>query len=281
MNPFVLEQLETRRLLAFALEAIPDFNFDDRRDIDDWGAYDLARYAAKPNAENTGPRNRAALVERPAGTWTISQPGVYSNFRLRGQIVITANNVTLRDFEIYDPSTTGAAIKFSSNDLVGGVVEFGEIHGGTATNGVSGSNYHARRLHIHHMRSDCFRVKVNVTIEACYLHDFGIGEDSHGDGVQMYPTGAGSGNIRILGNTMDARGANAALFQVNGGWFIAANFFDGGNYTIQCGGEVGNIFIDNVFGRSSKYGPIRVGSGDRDLLTWENNRDTAGQLLEL
>jgi hypothetical protein len=124
------------------------------------------------------------------------------------------------------------------------------------------------------MQSDAFRVKVNVTIEGCYVHDYGLGPESHGDGVQMYPTDGG--NMRIIGNTFDARGTNSALFQVNGGWHIEGNYFAGGNYTIQCGGEVGNKFINNVWAGSgprgtSKYGPIRVGSGDKALLTWTGN----------
>jgi hypothetical protein len=251
-----------------SLDVMVDLTGDGRVTIDDWGAYDYARAVPAPSASTTGPTG--PLTDRGSGTWTISQPGVYENFRIDGgQIVITVNNVTLRNFEIVRPSTTGAAIKFSSTDLTGGIIEDGSIHGGSATNGVSGSGYIARRLHIYDMRSDAFRVKKNVIIEGCYVHDLGQGPESHGDGVQMYPTDGG--NIRILGNNIDVSGANAALFQVNGGWFIAANTFAGGNYTVQCGGEVGNVFAGNRFGGSPKYGPIRVGSGDEELLTWVDN----------
>jgi hypothetical protein len=119
------------------------------------------------------------------------------------------------------------------------------------------------------MQSDAFRVRVNVTIEGSYIHHLALGDGAHGDGVQMYPTDGG--NITILNNTFDATNANAALFQVNGGWHIEGNYFNGGNYTIQCGGEVRNVFLNNTFGRDAQFGPIRVGSGDKQLLTWEGN----------
>jgi hypothetical protein len=223
-----------------------------------------------PDATNTGPTNRN-ILKVMTNSVTITQDGaVLENFHMKGgTITVAANNVTIRNFIMENPGTTGAAIKMYNSDVKGAVIQDGEIFGGTATNGVSGSNYTARRLHIYNMRSDCFRVKENVTIEGCYLHDFGQGPESHGDGVQMYPTDGG--NMRIIGNRIDARGANAALFQVNGGWHIEGNYFNGGNYTIQCGGEAGNKFINNTFGRDSKYGPIRVGSGSRSLLTWTGN----------
>jgi hypothetical protein len=228
-----------------------------------------------PDASNTGPTNRSILEVR--GAFNVTQEGaVIENFIVRdgGQIVISANNVTLRNFVIENPQTTGAAIKFASNDVTGGLIENGEIFGGIATNAVSGSNYTARRLHIHHMQADAFRVKSNVTIEASYIHDIGIHPDSHGDGVQMYPTDGG--NMRIIGNTIDARNGNAALFQVDNGWHVEGNYFAGGNYTLYVSGQVENKFINNTFAGSgpvgtSKYGPVRVGAGDASLMTWTGN----------
>ena len=203
---------------------------------------------------------------------TITQEGaVVENFILRGgTILIKANNVTIRNFIIENPITTGAAIRFESNDVTGGLIEYGEIYGGSATNGVSGSNYTARRLHIHHMQSDCFRVKVNVTIEGCYLHDFGMGENSHGDGVQMYPTDGG--NMRIIGNYIDARGGNAALFQVEGGWHIEGNYLTGGNFTIYATGAPDQVILNNTWGKDYKYGTLYIGRGDKSLFTWSGNK---------
>ena len=234
-----------------------------------------------PDASTTGPSNPAILAP-VLNSFSITQNGaVVENFRLiQGTITIAANNVTIRNFIIENPTGLGAAIRIASSDYTGTLVEDGEIFGGTATNGVSGSNYTARRLHIHHMASDAFRVTRNVLIEGCYVHDIGLAPESHGDGVQMFPTDGG--NIAILNNHIDARGANSALFQVNGGWRVGGNYFNGGNYTIQAGGEVGTKFINNTFGRAAKYGIIRVGSGDKDLLQWWGNvwADT-GQLIFL
>lgn len=249
-----------------------------RPNIDHYGNIDF--HFGKSLDDVTGPYDEKALVNRGGGTWTIQAPGTYENFRITGGlIVITANNVKLRNFEIINPPGLGAAIKFSSNDLTGGLIEYGEISGGTATNAIAGSNYTARRLNIHQMAADCLRVKVNVTLEESWLHDFGNAPDAHGDGVQMYPTTGG--NMTIRHNYIDAGGANAALFQVNGGWTVSDNVFGGGNYTIQCGGEVGNRFTNNIFQKNAKYGPIRVGSGDEDLLTWSNNTFADGTAITL
>jgi hypothetical protein len=259
-----VEPLEPRRLCALV-----DINVDGRIDGDDYAIHDFT-VGVLPRAGTTGPSNRALLKTRRESI-TITQAGtVLENFHLKGgTITIAANNVTIRNFIVDKPLTTGAAIKFVNNDITGGLIENGTIFGGTATNAVAGSNFTARRLHVYQMRADCFRVKKNVTIESCYLHDFGQGEQSHGDGVQMYPTDGG--NIRILRNRIDARGANAALFQVNGGWHIEGNHFRGGNYTIQCGGEPKNVFRNNLWSKDAKYGPIRVGSGERNLLKWSGN----------
>ena len=223
-----------------------------------------------PDASNTGPTNRSILEVR--GAFNVTQEGaVIENFIVKsgGQIIISANNVTLRNFVIENPQTDGAAIKIANGDITGAVIEDGEIFGGRASNGVSGSNYTARRLHIYNMLADAFRVRVNVVIEGCYVHDISLGEDAHGDGVQMYPTDGG--NIVIRNNSFDARDANSALFQVDGGWLVENNYFNGGNYTIYCTGQIENIFRNNTFGRDAQYGPVRVGAGDRDLMTWEGN----------
>jgi hypothetical protein len=214
----------------------------------------------------------------PVGSFTVTQNGaVIENLYVTGRIDISAHNVTIRNFVV--EAGNSVAIRVTSGFL-GTVIEDGEIFGPSSTNGVSGSNYIARRLHVHHMGSDAFRVTRNVIIEGCYVHDYGIGPESHGDGVQMFPTDGG--NITILNNHFDARNANSALFQVNNGWQIGGNYFNGGNYTIQAGGELGNKFVNNTFGRAFKYGPIRVGSGEADLLVWVANKwaDT-GLPLEL
>ena len=166
--------------------------------------------------------------------------------------------------------TVSAAIKFANNSITGGLVENGEIFGGTATNAVSGSYFTARRLHIYNMQSDCFRVKNQATIEYCYMHDFGLSPNSHGDGVQMYPTD-GSGHI-IRFNHIDARNANAALFQVDNGWHIEGNYLRGGNYTIYCEGIPENKFINNTWAKDYKYGPLYIGRGEKSALTWSGNK---------
>jgi hypothetical protein len=255
-----------------------DLNFDGKINIDDYGIVD-GQYG-KSILDFVGPSN-PSLLTNVSGSISTTQDGqVIENVRLLGGTVfINHHNVTLRNFVSQNPQTTGAAIKFASNDLTGGLIEDGEIFGGNASNGPSGSGYTARRLHIHHMQADAFRVKKDVTIEDCYVHDIGQHPDAHGDGVQMFPTDGG--NMRIVGNTFDARGANAALFQVDNGWTVERNSFDGGNFTIQASGHANNFFRNNVFGPHAQFGPIRIGNGDgADLGAWNYNIDWDGDLIQ-
>ena len=227
---------------------------------------------ARPDEHSTGFKRGMKL--KPSGSIKVNTAGaVVEGLDVYGRIIVEAPNVTIRNCRIV-PFSGNVGIKITglARDTL---IEDCEITGPKSSNGISGSNYTARRLHIHHMGADAFRVVRNVTIEGCYVHDIGMHPDAHGDVVQMYPTDGG--NMRIIGNHFDARGANAALFQVDNGWHVEGNFFNGGNYTIQCQGVVENVFKDNVFGRDAKYGPVRVGSGDPAALTWQNNRFIDGK----
>ena len=223
-----------------------------------------------PNESTTGPERNLKL--RQCESLKVSAENtIVEGLDVAGRILVTAPNVTIRNCRI-TAGAGGVAIKISPN-VAGTVIEDCEITGPESSNGVSGSDYTARRLHIHHMGSDAFRVTRNVTIERCYVHDVGILPKSHGDIVQMYPTDGG--NISILSNHFDARGGYAALFQVEGGWRVEGNYLNGGNYTVQCEGAAENKFIGNTFGPDAKYGPIRVGRGDAEMLVWEANLNGA------
>ena len=229
-----------------------------------------------PDESTTGPKKGIEL--RPSGSVDARVAGmVIEGLDIRGRILVEAPDVVIRNCRIVAPAE-GVGIKITGSGPRT-LIEDCEITGPDSTNGISGSNYTARRLHIHHMGADAFRVVTNVTIESCYIHDLGLAPKSHGDGVQMYPTTGG--NMRIVGNHIDARGANAALFEVNNGWQVEKNYFNGGNYTIQCEGIAENVFRDNVFGPDAKYGPIRVGSGDSLSLTWENNHYSNGRAVPI
>jgi len=244
-----------------------DANLDGLVTDDDYSVIDAALGGQLPRGpHNTGPTDRSRLVVRDP--FTVRQDGaVIENVHvIGGKIEIQANNVTIRNF-IIEANVT-VAIKIHGG-YTGTVIEDGEITGPETTNGITGSNYTARRLHVHHMGADAFRVARNVTIEDCYVHDVGIKPESHGDIVQMFPLDGT--NIVIRGNHFDARGANAALFQVENGWLVENNYLNGGNYSVFGSGQAVNTYINNIFGRDFRYGAIRIGSGDEALLNWQGN----------
>jgi hypothetical protein len=228
--------------------------------------------ATFPDETSTGP-SRAIDLRKSEGIKVVEANAVVEGLEVSGRILVTAPNVIIRNCRI-TASAGEVAVKIAPN-IIGTVIEDCEITGHESSNGVSGSNYVARRLHIHHMGSDAFRVMRNVTIERCYVHDVGILPKSHGDIVQMYPPDGG--NITILENHFDARGGNAALFQVQGGWRVEGNYLNGGNYTVQCEGAAENKFLGNTFGPDAKYGPIRVGRGEPQALLWDKNVDAQGR----
>ena len=294
----MIERLEPRRFLSgadtngdflvtfedyFAVEhhmSAGDVNRDGRWNIDDYGIIDGERDHRIPDSQNTGARDPSPATHRLlTGKITLNRTGVFERFILTdGWIQVDAPGVTIRDFVIENSTGPGNAITFAS-DASGGLVEYGTIWGGTSGNAVKISNGTLRRLHVHSMPADAFRIRHNVTIESSYVHDIGQHPDAHGDVVQMYPVDGGGHVIR--GNRFDARGGNAALFQVDNGWLVEGNWLGGGNYTVYASGHVGNVFRDNVFLPTAQYGPVRIGAGDESLIVWENNvwADTGEEIL--
>jgi hypothetical protein len=177
------------------------------------------------------------------------------------QSVYWSHNVTIRNFR-----ADGVKIY---KGWTGTLIEDGEVGPTTAGIAINGAYYTARRLNIHDIPGDAFRVGQDTTIEGCYVHNMTPAPLAHADAVQCIDTTAR--NITITGNYFDVRGANSAIFGTYMGWLIQGNYMNGGNYTIQTNGDASVQFIGNTFGRDAQYGIVRVGSGDRAALTWINN----------
>jgi hypothetical protein len=256
-----------------------DFNDDRSVDIDDLAIIDFTAGRAHSIFDIVGPKGDRSEFTTYSGKITLDTDGaVLENFVLTGGaawIEVAADNVTIRNFIIHGGWHQGSAIGSESNDFQNLVVQDGEIYGGEYGTAVKISNGVAERLYLHDLQADAFRVKSNAIIRNNYAHDIGLGDGSHGDVVQMFPTDGGDNTV--IGNYFDATGANACLFQVDNGWRVEGNFFAGGNYAVQCEGTADNLFLRNTwkFG-SYQYGPVTVGSGDRDLLVWQGNVATTG-----
>jgi hypothetical protein len=218
-------------------------------------------YPATP--AEIGPSNPAAL--QPSGSITVtSGTRVIENVLITdGQITIYGGtNITIRNFKIVNPGYWGILVDGGSNV----VIEDGEIYGGVS-DGISGSNYTARRVYIHNMGADAFKAMGDCRIERCYAVDLGESVGAHSDGVQG-PWAAGTyGPVQIVNNNFLLDNLdNACDFACD---YLPAvltegNRFNGGSYSVYCSSN--HTVINNVFGRGYSYNIRTDGCG-----TWSGN----------
>lgn len=207
-----------------------------------------------PDATNTGVPAGVSLTS--SGSITVTQDGaVVQNMLVNGQIVVRANNVTIKDTRII--SGDYYPIDYSASGLL---VQDSEIIGtsGDVTAGMSFSDYTARRVEITGT-SDGFKADANVLIEDCYVHGLYVSASSHNDGVQT----TGGSNVRLNHNTFklgDQDGINAIVQfgtegSQNSNWTITNNLLDGGGWMFNNGNDVpGSTVTNNRFTHRYGYG---------------------------
>jgi hypothetical protein len=192
---------------------------------------------------------------------------------ITGEVIINANNVTLRNFRINATSWYGINVSGS-----GVVIEDGEIFNMLSA-GILGGGYTARRLHIHDSEGDAIKAGGSVLVEYCFIEKLGRKPDSHADGNQT----RGGSNITFRYNNiwMPVPGssnypgspykanANFMLQQNINNFVIESNWLNGGNYTIYCPDGGGVYIRNNRFGRDYQYGVITGNCAERSGNVWE------------
>jgi hypothetical protein len=188
---------------------------------------------------------------------------------INGQIIIKANNVTIRNTRI----TSGAYYPVDYRDpYTGLVVEDTEIIGTSVnvTAALSFRGYTARRVNVHGS-ADGLKVDANVTIEDSYIHDLATNSTTHNDGFQT----TGGSNVTLRHNTCKLSTmptANACIqvgteWASNSNWLVANNLFDGGGWTINArAGNTDMTVTNNRFTRNASYG-----TGGIPGSTWTGN----------
>jgi len=218
-------------------------------------------YAFPTSPAEIGPTNAAVL--RESGSIEVSSSNtLIENVHVNGYIHIRdgASNVTIRNFKITGDTYWGIYIREDSSTNI--VIEDGEIDGqNIADDGISGSNFVARRIYIHNMAGDGFKAFGNVLIERCYVTNVGQGEGAHGDGVQG-PWSAGTyEEVRILNSNflLNSGSLTACIFtgEYLSHVLVQGNRLSGGSYTVYC--SPNHTVVNNVFGRDDAYG-IRTGT---------------------
>lgn len=207
-----------------------------------------------------------------SGSITVTTNGaVIQGLNISGQVVVSANNVTIRNCRI--TSSDYYPIDYSGTGLL---VEDTEIIGlsYTVTCGIGFDNYTARRVFVTGT-ADGFKANSNVLIEDCYVHTLAIGPETHNDGTQA----TGGDSVTLRHNTYklgDQSGVSAVLQLGNEGgnnsnWLIENNLMDGGGWTINANSEDSSKspncrILNNRFTRRAGYGVGWVAG-----CTWSGN----------
>lgn len=218
------------------------------------------------DATTTGVPAEVDLI--PSEGIRVTEPGtVIDGLLVRGEIVVSANDVTIRntlvesDTRLYPihitEGVTGTMIDHVEVDNQGSTGKGIHFSGGSGT--VRYSNIHSAE--------DGIRIQANnVTIEFSYIHDLARTETSHNDAIQI----RSGDNITIRGNNLQAFNPTSndpmnAAIQIGSlvgddqisNLLVVDNLMNGGNVTVNGGGrgEIESaVFRDNRFGRDFRYG---------------------------
>lgn len=220
--------------------------------------------AGYPDETNTGVPVGTSLTS--SGSFTVTTNGaVIDSLNVTGQIVVRANNVTIRRTRI----TSGDYYPIDyTGSHTGLLVEDCEILGTSynVTAGLSFNNYTARRVFVTGC-ADGFKADANALIEDCYVDGLAIGPSTHNDGVQA----TGGSNVTLRHNTFklgDEPGVSAVVqlgneWDTNSNWLIENNLIDGGGWSINASSDPadnpGAQVINNRFTRRAGYGAGGIG----------------------
>jgi hypothetical protein len=232
-----------------------------------------------PDATTTGPDPAIELT--PSESIEVDEDGtVVENLHVTGGIVVTANDVTIRNVLVdanerygilVDPETSGTVIE--DVRIVGGLAE------GACNIGIVYGHFAARRVDISGC-SDGIRAGSNTVLEDSWIHDMRDLPDDHSDGVQAI----GGTNIVLRGNNIEMdRGMTSAMILHGhlGGDLrdvvVEGNLLAGGGYSLNIKertAAVENVIVrDNVWVRDSyNFGPQQGDAlADPAITTWERN----------
>ena len=231
-----------------------------------------------PDATNTGVPSGVSLTN--SGSVTVTTDGaVVQNLNITdGQIIIRANNVTIKNTRI--TTCTYYPIDYPDSSYTGLVVQDTEIYSTcpSTTAGLSFANFTALRVNIHGS-TDGIKANSNVIIKDSYIHDLAPSSGSHNDGVQS----TGGSNVTFQHNTCDTSdiGDCIQFGSSDTGWTVTNNLVHSTGWAFNGNdGTKNSSFTNNRFARvSGWYGPASLpGSG----ITWSGNYyDDTGAAINL
>jgi hypothetical protein len=227
-----------------------------------------------PTPDCTGvPAGTDLVTKRPndGGAYRVKTPGtVLDGVRIPGDLLITANNVTVKNSRIdgtviNEWGTTHYSFKISDSTV-------GPASGCLTAPGVGESEFTATRVLVRG-HGDGFRASGDdIVIRDSYVHLCSRPGD-HSDGIQTYMTGKG---LVFQHNTVDQRDAKditAPIFITDPGAVnvtVADNLIMGGTYALQVKNASGTVVVrDNkLVNKSWVYGPVEA---DCSSINWSGN----------
>jgi nitrous oxidase accessory protein NosD len=214
-----------------------------------------------PDATTTGvPRD---LALRPSESITIDTAGtVVSDIDVRGEVVISAPNVTLKNCRVTSASFVAVWVV-----APGARIEDCEIVSAYLSGGTKGIYFDSaaddalvRRCDIHSVEDGVYISARNIVIEDSYIHDLASGGvDPHYDGIQLH--GDVSGDVVIRHNAVITRWSdNSAITTgVVQNVLVEGNKLYGGGYTVRIDGRFGEGVVSGVSIVNNRFGPHEAG----------------------
>lgn len=219
-----------------------------------------------PNGASTGVPAGTKLT-RHMGTIKVRRAGtVINGLDIHGFVIVQAPNVTIRNSIVRGGHATGRPVglitDYGFKNLVIENVDINAEYPSVYFDGIKGSNFTARRVHV---VGNVDSIKIhgsNVTVEDSllentkyYKHDPQQGgSHTHNDNIQILR----GTDLRIVGNTI--RGATG--FAILGGaeksnvrLYANGNWLDGGHCTVKL--QTRNGYTESATVTDNKFGPDR------------------------
>lgn len=305
----MLEPLESRRLLTAILPG--DANADGRVDADDYfnidrgyahrsvgyqnGDFDgsgsinaddffiIDSDAGKTNADVVGPHGTLAAMN---GLTITTNGAAYDHKKFLTPVAVSANDVSFHDCSFTITANAAYAIKQNSG-FTGLLLEDCEVTGSQVDTGVVFYGGSVLRTNIHHLGGDALKPRGPSLVEGCWIHELGMEDGSHADGVQIRTSdGSAIADIHLIDNYFDMPtavsqgvivrpefepyGSNACVFVEcpTPGFLAEGNDFNGGNYCVGIGSGAGAVYQNNDFMRDFNWGLRWSSLSDKWLTAW-------------
>ncbi|WP_204039210.1 DUF4082 domain-containing protein [Acrocarpospora phusangensis] len=227
--------------------------------------------ADHPTPACTGVPAGTKLTKLGNGFYQVKTAGtVLDGVHIQGDLLITANNVTIKNSQIDGGVVGEQDNKFYSFTITDSTV--GPASGCITDPGIGDATYTATRVHVRG-HSDGFRASGDkIVIKDSYVKLCSSPGD-HSDGIQSYVTGKGLVFDHNTVDQRDARHITAPIFLTDPRQVditLTNNLIMGGTFSIQVKNAKGALIVRNnkLVDRSWVYGPVEA---DCSLIDWQNN----------